>query len=104
MADFFSIGTNDLMQYTLAADRENAWVADLAEPLPESVRILIRKIAAAAVGHGIPVSICGELGADTRYIPFFVDCGIRKLSVSPGMILPVRKAVAEALAAEDSRL
>lgn len=102
MADFFSIGTNDLTQYTLAADRENALVADLAEPLPESVRILIRKIAAAAVGQGIPVSICGELGADTRYIPFFVDCGIRKLSVSPGMILPVRKTVAEALAARDN--
>lgn len=104
MADFFSIGTNDLMQYTLAADRENALVTDLAEPLPESVQILIRKTAAAAVGHGIPVSICGELGADTRYIPFFIDCGIRKLSVSPGMILPVRKSVAEAIAARENRL
>lgn len=96
-ADFFSIGTNDLIQYTLAADRENALVAPLCDPLPESVKILIRKVAAAAVGHGIPVSICGELGADARYIPFFVDAGIRKLSVSPGLILPVRKSVAEAL-------
>lgn len=97
MADFFSIGTNDLIQYTLAVDRENALVASLAEPLAESVQILIRKIAAAAVGHGIPVSVCGELGADARYIPFFVDCGIRKLSVSPGMVLSVRQTVAEAL-------
>ena len=104
MADFFSIGTNDLIQYTLAVDRENALVASLADPLAESVQILIRKIAAAAVGHGIPVSVCGELGADARYIPFFVDCGIRKLSVSPGMVLSVRQTVAEALHETSLRL
>jgi len=93
MTDFFSIGTNDLTQYTLAADRENAAVADLAHGLPESVRRLIRTACAAARREGIPVSVCGELGADVSETKFFVDAGVTKFSVAPSAVLRVRESV-----------
>jgi len=92
LADFFSIGTNDLIQYTLAADRENREVAYLAEPLPECVMRLIRMTCNAAENGGIPVSVCGELGGDERYMGQLLDCGVTKLSVSPPNILKVRYA------------
>ncbi len=92
LADFFSIGTNDLIQYTLAADRENREVAYLADPLPESILRLIRMTCEAAEAKGIPVGVCGELGGDERYIGFLLDCGVTKLSVSPPNVLKVRYA------------
>ena len=97
MVDFFSIGTNDLIQYTLAADRENREVSYLADPLPESVKRMIKMTCDAAVSAGIPVSVCGELGGDERYIGFLLDCGVTKLSVSPPNVLRVRNAAAEHL-------
>ncbi len=95
MADFFSIGTNDLIQYTLAADRENREVAYLAEPLPECVRRMIQMTCRGAQRSGIPVSVCGELGGDERHLGFLLDCGVTKLSVSAPNVLKTR------LAAED---
>jgi len=95
LADFFSIGTNDLIQYTLAADRENREVAYLAEPLPECVKRLIQWVCGTAKEAGIPVSVCGELAGDVRYIGFLLDCGVTKLSVSAPGILRVRYAAAE---------
>lgn len=92
LADFFSIGTNDLIQYTLAADRENREVAYLADPLPECVRRMIAMTCRAAEKSGIPVSVCGELGGDERYMGFLLDCGVTKLSVSPPNVLKVRLA------------
>lgn len=100
MTDFFSIGTNDLIQYTLAADRENPSVAYLAKELPESVRRLIRTVCASAKREGIPVSICGELAADVNETKFLVDAGVTKLSVSPPCVLRVRESVMR----ESSRL
>ncbi|MBO5258694.1 MAG: phosphoenolpyruvate--protein phosphotransferase, partial [Clostridia bacterium] len=100
MTDFFSIGTNDLLQYTLAADRENADVAYLTHTLPESVRRLIRTACAAARREGIPVSVCGELGADLTETKFFIESGVTKLSVTPSAILKVRESVMR----ESSRL
>lgn len=97
MVDFFSIGTNDLIQYTLAADRENREVSYLADPLPESVKRMIKMTCDAAVSAGIPVSVCGELGGDERYIGFLLDCGVTKLSVSPPNVLRVRNAAMEHL-------
>ncbi len=100
MSDFFSIGTNDLIQYTIAADRENPDVTYLAKPLPESVRRLIKTTCTAAKREGIPVSVCGELGADIEETKFLVDAGVTKLSVSPPCILKVRESVMR----ESSRL
>lgn len=97
LVDFFSIGTNDLIQYTLAADRENREVSYLADPLPESVKRMIKMTCDAAVSAGIPVSVCGELGGDERYIGFLLDCGVTKLSVSPPNVLRVRNAAMEHL-------
>ncbi len=100
MTDFFSIGTNDLIQYTLAADRENAAVSYLTHGIPESVRRLIRTTCAAARREGIPVSVCGELGADVSETKFFIEAGVTKLSVTPSAILKVRESVMR----ESSRL
>ena len=100
MTDFFSIGTNDLIQYTLAADRENPSVTYLTRPLPESVRRLIRTVCTAARREGVPVSVCGELAADTVETKFLIDAGVTKLSVTPPSILRVRESVMR----ESSRL
>lgn len=96
MVDFFSIGTNDLVQYTMAADRENPDVAYLTTPIPESVRRCIRMTCDAARREGIPVCVCGELGADIGETKFLIKSGVTKLSVAPAKILKVREKVAEA--------
>lgn len=97
MVDFFSIGTNDLIQYTVAADRENSDVEYLTRPLPESVRRCIKMTCDAAKREGIPVCVCGELGADENETKFLIEAGVTKLSVSPRSILSVRKKAAEAV-------
>ncbi len=102
MVDFFSIGTNDLIQYTLAADRENPDVAYLTKPLPESVRRCIRMTCAAARREGISVCVCGELGADPDEIRFLMETGVTKLSVAPSHILRVRERVREAFCPKES--
>lgn len=103
LADFFSIGTNDLIQYTLAADRENREVAYLADPLPECVKRLIEMTCRSAEKAGIPVSVCGELGCDERYLGFLLDCGVTKLSVSPPHVLNVRLAADQYLKSRQER-
>ncbi len=104
VVDFFSIGTNDLIQYTLAADRENRAVAYLGEPLPESVIRLIRTTCAAADVAGIPVSVCGELAGDERYLGLLLDCGVTKLSVSPPNVLKVRYAAEKYLKTKNQEI
>lgn len=94
-ADFFSIGTNDLVQYTMAADRENEKVSHLTSSLPEAVRRLIEHTARTALKHGIEVGICGELASDVSLTELFVSYGVTKLSVNPRNILRVRRAVTE---------
>lgn len=93
MADFFSIGTNDLIQYTMAADRENPSVSYLTSELPESVRRLIKSVCASAKREGISVGVCGELAADVAETKFLVEAGVTKLSVTPPCILRVRESV-----------
>ena len=95
MVDFFSIGTNDLVQYIMAADRENPDVAYLTTPMPESVRRCIEMTCSAARRAGIPVCVCGELGADVGETEFLLRTGVTKLSVAPSMILRVREKVSE---------
>ncbi len=92
-ADFFSIGTNDFIQYMLAADRSNKQVADYYTPHHPAVVRAIDRIAAAASSAGIDVSVCGEMAHDPQYIPFLVGTGIRILSVDPKFLPHVRKTV-----------
>lgn len=91
--DFFSIGTNDLTQYTLAADRQNAQVESFCDPHHPAVLRLIAETAKNAHNAGIWCGICGELGADTELTETFMRMGIDELSVAPSAVLPVRKAV-----------
>lgn len=92
-ADFFSIGTNDLVQYTLAVDRTNERVANLYQPTHPAVIHLIRETARAAIKHGIPVSCCGETAADLEYAMLLLGLGVRTLSVSASSILPLKRFV-----------
>ncbi|MCU6732244.1 phosphoenolpyruvate--protein phosphotransferase [Diplocloster agilis] len=93
--DFFSIGTNDLVQYTLASDRQNPKLEQICDPHHPAILRLIRMIADNAHREGIWVGICGELGADLTLTETFLNMGIDELSVSPGLVLSVRKKVRE---------
>ena len=94
--DFFSIGTNDLTQYTLAIDRQNNRLDQFYNPHHESILRLINMVVDNAHKEGIWAGICGELGADIELTEKFLKMGIDELSVSPGMILPLRKVIREA--------
>ena len=89
--DFFSIGTNDLIQYSLAVDRNNEHVANLYWPLHPAVVRMLRMITQNGIAAGIEVSLCGEMAADTRYTPILLGCGMRRLSVSPRRV-PILKS------------
>ena len=92
-ADFFSIGTNDFVQYMLAADRANKMVADHYVPCHPAVNRGIAKIAAAAIRHGIDVSVCGEMAHEPQYISFLLGVGIRSLSVDPQFLPGVQETI-----------
>lgn len=91
--DFFSIGTNDLTQYTLAVDRQNEKLEGFYNPHHRAILELIRMTCENAHKNGIWVGICGELAGDTRLTRNFVEMGIDELSVSPSKVLSLRKAV-----------
>lgn len=91
--DFFSVGTNDLTQYTLAIDRQNAKLDAFYNPHHEAILKMIRMAADHAHKEGKWIGICGELGADTTLTKTFIDMGIDELSVSPSMVLPIRKII-----------
>ena len=93
--DFFSIGTNDLTQYTLAIDRQNAKLDNIYDSHHEAVLRMIQMVIDNAHKEGIWAGICGELGADTTLTERFIQMGIDELSVSPTFVLPVRKIVRE---------
>ena len=92
-ADFFSIGTNDLTQYTLAADRQNGSIHLFYDARHPAVLRLIRMAAESGAKAGIPVGICGDLAADLTMTDFFLASGITSLSVPASMILPLRERV-----------
>ncbi len=94
--DFFSIGTNDLTQYTLAIDRQNSKLDNINDPHHPAVLRSIKTVVENAHKAGIWAGICGELGADTTLTKTFLEYGVDELSVSPSFVLPVRKAVTEA--------
>ena len=91
--DFFSIGTNDLTQYTLAIDRQNPKLDDIYDSHHEAVLRMIRMVVENGHKENCWVGICGELGADTTLTKEFVDMGLDELSVTPSMVLRVRDAV-----------
>ncbi len=95
VVDFFSIGTNDLTQYTLAIDRQNEKLDDFYNPHHEAILRMIKMVTDNAHAQGKWAGICGELGADTELTEEFVRMGLDELSVAPSMILKLRKIVRE---------
>ena len=99
-ADFFSIGTNDLTGYTMAADRGNGDVGYLYSPLQPSVLRMIRRIIRCGRAEGIPVGMCGEAAASPEMIPLLISFGLTEFSVSAPSVLKVRKNIAKWTKAE----
>jgi len=91
--DFFSIGTNDLIQYTIAVDRMNEKISSLYDPLHPGVIRLIKMVVENAHKEGIKVGMCGEMAGELEYIPLLVGLGLDKLSMSASSILAARKLV-----------
>ena len=98
LVDFFSVGTNDLTQYTLACDRQANDLGKFYDPHHPALLRAIKMAADAAHKAGIWIGICGELGADISMLPTFLALGIDELSVSPSAVLPVRAAIRQSIA------
>jgi phosphocarrier protein FPr len=93
LIDFFSVGTNDLTQYTLAAERGNPGVAGLFDPLHPAVLRLIERTAKAAAAAGRRVAVCGEVAGERLAVPLLVGLGVTELSMNPASIPAAKEAV-----------
>jgi phosphotransferase system enzyme I (PtsI) len=100
--DFLSLGTNDLVQYVLAADREDESVAPYYQPLHPAVLRLIHSVAEAARSAGRELTLCGEMAADPLHTALLLGLGLRALSVAPGAMLEVKNAI-RAIRLDDAR-
>jgi phosphoenolpyruvate-protein phosphotransferase (PTS system enzyme I) len=103
-ADFFTIGTNDLIQYTLAVDRTDDRVSNRYEPLHPAVLRLLRHVRRAAARQGIPVSVCGEMASDPLLLKLLIGCGLREFSMTPGAIPMARRVVKDTSAKQMVRV
>jgi phosphotransferase system enzyme I (PtsI) len=102
--DFFTIGTNDLIQYTLAVDRTDERVSDRYQPLHPAVLRLLRQVRRAAVREAIPVSLCGEMASDPLVLRLLIGCGLTEFSMTPGALPVARRVVRETNAGQMARL
>lgn len=102
--DFFSIGTNDLIQYSLAVDRNNEHVANLYQPLHPAILRMLRFVIDSGRAAGLEVSLCGEMAADPGFALLLIGLGLRRLSMSPRQIPEVKAWIREAAAAELAEL
>lgn len=91
--DFFSIGTNDLIQYSMAVDRNNEHVSHLYQPLHPAILRMLRLIIDSARAAGIEVSLCGEMAADVRYASLLIGMGLRRLSMSPRVVPEIKTRI-----------
>ncbi len=91
--DFFSIGTNDLIQYTLSVDRTNEMLSDYYIPHHPAVLQLIKRTADSALNHNIPISVCGAMASVPKYIPLLIALGINNFSIAPSAFLDVKKRI-----------
>jgi len=102
--DFFTIGTNDLIQYTLAVDRTDDRVSNRYEPLHPAVLRLLRQVRRAAAREAIPVSVCGEMASDPLLLKLLIGCGLREFSMTPGAIPMARRVVRDTNAHDMARV
>jgi phosphotransferase system enzyme I (PtsI) len=101
--DFFSIGTNDLIQYTLAIDRANEHVAHMYRPLHPAVLRLIKMTVDAGHDHGIEVGVCGEMASEITYAILLLGLGVDHVSVAPPVVVPELKKIIRTVRYEDAR-
>jgi phosphotransferase system enzyme I (PtsI) len=102
--DFFTIGTNDLIQYTLAVDRMDERVSDRYEPLHPAILRLLRHVRRGAHRGGIPVAVCGEMASDPVLLRLLIGCGLTEFSMTPGALAMARRVVQETDAAAMRRI
>lgn len=102
--DFFTIGTNDLIQYTLAVDRTDERVSDRYQPLHPAVLRMLRHVRRGATREGIPVAVCGEMASDPLLLRLLIGCGLTEFSMTPGALAMARRVVLETSAGEMARI
>ena len=102
--DFFTVGTNDLIQYLLAVDRTDDRVSNRYEPLHPAVLRLLRHVRRAAVRRGIPAAVCGEMASDPLLLKLLIGCGLTEFSMTPGAIGMARRVVRETSARDMARV
>ena len=103
-ADFFTIGTNDLIQYTLAVDRTDERVSDRYQPLHPAVLRLLRQVRRGAMRRGIPVSVCGEMASDPLLLRLLIGCGLTEFSMTPGALSMARRVTQDTHVGDMARI